>query len=78
MTALAADARGAVSHGMRRVQRVLLGWWLVALAAFVALPWYFPQDLSMSAALLRAFGGAATASVGGECRHGKAISAAAS
>ena len=62
MTALAADARSGLSRGARRIQRVLFGWWLLALAAFSLLPWYFPQDLSMGAALLHAFGGSATAS----------------
>ncbi|MDP3084823.1 MAG: iron ABC transporter permease, partial [Rubrivivax sp.] len=53
----------AVQHrGQRRAQRVVLGWLLLGLAAFALLPWYFPQQLTLAAALPGVFGGADTAS----------------
>jgi iron(III) transport system permease protein len=41
---------------------VILAWWLLGLAAFVLLPWYFPQNQSLWQALGGAFGGSETAS----------------
>jgi iron(III) transport system permease protein len=47
------------SHGARQV---LLGWALLAAAAYALLPWYLPQNLSLLSALPQVFGGAETAS----------------
>ncbi len=43
-------------------QRVLLAWVVLGLAAFVLLPWYFPQNLSLWRSLPGVFGGSETAS----------------
>ena len=45
-----------------RAQRIVLGWALLGLAAFVLLPWYFPQNLTLWQSLPGVFGGADTAS----------------
>ncbi len=50
------------SRGTQRAQRVLLGWALLGLAAFVLLPWYFPQNTTLLKAMGGAFGGAESAS----------------
>jgi iron(III) transport system permease protein len=55
-----------------RSQRALWVWWLLALAAFVLLPWYLPQDLSLWQSLSGVFGGTETASGAVQAaRHGK-------
>jgi iron(III) transport system permease protein len=53
---------GLTHRGQARVRRVVLAWWLLGLAAFVLLPWYFPQNLSIWQTLPGAFGGSETAS----------------
>ncbi len=59
--------RGAV-----RARHVVRGWLLVGLAAFVLLPWYFPQNVALWQALPGAFGGSETASgLVQAARHGK-------
>ena len=45
----------------RRAPRAPLAWWWLGLAAFVLLPWYLPQDLSLWRSLPGVFGGAETA-----------------
>jgi len=45
----------------RPATRAPLAWWWLGLAAFVLLPWYLPQDLSLWQSLPRVFGGADTA-----------------
>jgi iron(III) transport system permease protein len=52
----------ALTTGRARAQRVLLGWVLLGTAAFVLLPWYFPQNLSLWRSLPGIFGGSETAS----------------
>jgi len=47
--------------GQRKNRRVVLGWALFGLAAFVLLPWYFPQNLTLWKSLPGVFGGAETA-----------------
>ncbi|MBL8289051.1 MAG: iron ABC transporter permease [Rubrivivax sp.] len=54
-------AAGTANH-TARAQRVLLGWLLLGAAAFVLLPWYFPQNLSLLRSLPGIFGGSETAS----------------
>jgi iron(III) transport system permease protein len=49
-------------RGRLRAQRIVLGWALLGLAAFVLLPWYFPQNLSLWQSLPGVFGGSDTAS----------------
>ncbi|HEU5295607.1 MAG TPA: iron ABC transporter permease [Burkholderiaceae bacterium] len=44
-----------------RVARAPLAWWLLGLAAFVLLPWYLPQDLSLWRSLPGVFDGGETA-----------------
>jgi len=57
---------------VQRTQRVLLGWVALGIAAFVLLPWYFPQNLSLWQSLPGVFGGADTASgLVQAWRHGK-------
>ena len=46
----------------RRVQRVLLGWVLLGVAAFALLPWYFPQNVTLLRSLPGIFGAGETAS----------------
>ncbi len=48
--------------GASRAQRVLLGWLLLGSAAFVLLPWYFAQNLSLLKSLTGVFAGSETAS----------------
>lgn len=56
----------------RAAPRALLAWWLLGLGAFVALPWYLPQDLSLWQALPGVFGGGDTAAgLVQALRHGK-------
>ncbi|MDE2613592.1 MAG: ABC transporter permease subunit [Burkholderiales bacterium] len=66
-------ACGRGSHaGRERAQRVLLAWLALGAAAFVLLPWYFPQNLTLARSLPGVFGGAETA--GGlmqALRHGR-------
>ena len=55
-----------------RVRRLLWAWWALALLAWLALPWYLAQDLSLWASLSRAWGGAETASGALQAlRHGR-------
>ncbi len=51
-----------MNRGRQRAQRVLLGWLALGVAAFVLLPWYFPQNLSLLKSLPGIFGGSETAS----------------
>lgn len=53
----AAGALSAPPQPMRPAPRAPLLWWLLALAAFVLLPWYLPQDQSLASALPGVFGG---------------------
>ena len=46
----------------RRERRLLWAWWALALLAWLALPWYLPQDLSLWASLGRAWSAADSAS----------------
>ena len=56
----------------RRARRVLAGWLLLGLAAWLLLPWYFPQDQGLWSAMPGVFGGADTASaVVQALRHGR-------
>ncbi len=55
-------ANNTLSRGTQRAQRVLLGWALLGLTAFVLLPWYFPQNTTLLKAMGGAFGGAESAS----------------
>ncbi len=56
----------------QRAGHTLRGWALLGLAAFLLLPWYFPQNLSLWASLPGAFGGSETASGAVQAlRHGK-------
>ena len=48
--------------GQQRAQRLLLAWLLVALAAYVLLPWYYPQNLTLLRSMGGVFGGSETAS----------------
>jgi len=48
--------------GARKSRRIVLGWVLLGLAAFVLLPWYFPQNLTLWTSLPGVFGSADTAS----------------
>ncbi|MBL0090104.1 MAG: iron ABC transporter permease [Ideonella sp.] len=45
-----------------RTQRAILGWLSVGAVAFALLPWYFPQEISLTRALMGAFGAPETAS----------------
>jgi iron(III) transport system permease protein len=51
-----------LTRGALRTRRIVAGWLLLGLAAYVLLPWYFPQNLSLWRALPGVFGGADTAS----------------
>ncbi|MEO7055608.1 MAG: ABC transporter permease subunit, partial [Caldimonas sp.] len=54
-----------VRHGpaaLRRGRRTLIAWLALGALAFTLLPWYFPQNLSLLAALRGVFGGDETAS----------------
>jgi len=63
---------GLTHRGQVHARRVVLAWWLLGLAAFVLLPWYFPQNLSIWQALPGAFGGSDTASgLVQALRHGR-------
>ena len=58
--------------GVRKNRRIVLGWALLGLAAFVLLPWYFPQNLTLWKSLPGVFGSADTASgLVQALRHGK-------
>ncbi len=50
-----------MNRGAQRARRAMLGWLALGLAAFVLLPWYFPQNQSLWSSLPGVFGGAATA-----------------
>ncbi len=52
----------AMNCGQQRAQRLLLAWLLVALAAYVLLPWYYPQNLTLLRSMGGVFGGSETAS----------------
>jgi iron(III) transport system permease protein len=59
----AAVLGGLPAHrGRQRAQRIVIGWVLLGLAAFVLLPWYFPQNLTLWKSLPGVFGPADTAS----------------
>ncbi len=59
-------------RGPAGARRALLGWLLLGAAAFVLLPWYLPQNLSLWQALPGVFGGSDTASgLVQVLRHGK-------
>ncbi|MBN8491269.1 MAG: hypothetical protein J0M00_07570 [Burkholderiales bacterium] len=47
MAEAAALAALPAHRGRQRAQRIVLGWALGGLAAFVLLPWYFPQNLTL-------------------------------
>src|SRR5262245_53072207 len=56
----------------RAVPRAPAAWWLLGVVAFVALPWYLPQNLSWWQALPAVFGGSDTAAGFVQAwRHGK-------
>ncbi len=62
------DRRGAG----RRLRRPLWAWWALALGAWLLLPWYLPQDLSLWAACAAAWGGPDTAAGAVQAlRHGR-------
>ena len=72
MAEAAALAALPAHRGRQRAQRIVLGWALLGLAAFVLLPWYFPQNLTLWKSLPGVFGGAETASgLVQALRHGK-------
>ena len=50
------------TRGQIRAQRIVATWLLVGLAAYVLLPWYYPQNLTLLRSLPGIFGGADTAS----------------
>ena len=61
-----------MTRGQARTRRAVLGWWLLGLAAYALLPWYFQQDLGVLKALPGVFGGSDTASgLVQALRHGK-------
>lgn len=51
-----------MARGPRRARQVVAGWLLLGAAAFVLLPWYFPQDVTLLRALRGVFGGDESAS----------------
>ncbi len=51
-----------LASAARKNRRIVLGWALLGLAAFVLLPWYFPQDRTLWATLPGVFGGSDSAS----------------
>jgi iron(III) transport system permease protein len=58
--------------GNRRAQRAIQAWLLFGAAAYVLLPWYFQQDMSLWQALPGLFGGAQTANgVAQVLQHGR-------
>jgi len=62
----------ALNRGQRSARRVLAVWLALGLAAYTLLPWYFPQKLTLWAALPGIFGTAETASgVVQALSHGK-------
>ncbi len=61
-----------MTRGQARTRRAVLGWWVLGLAAYALLPWYFQQDLGVLKALPGVFGGSDTASgLVQALRHGK-------
>jgi iron(III) transport system permease protein len=50
------------TRGQIRARRIVAGWLLLGLAAFVLLPWYYPQNLTLLKSLPGVFGGPDTAS----------------
>ena len=74
--ASALNVMNAAFGARRRAARTLWAWWAIGLAAFVLLPWYFPQNLSLWGSLPGVFGGAETG--GGlvqAWRHGRPAAA---
>lgn len=62
----------ALTRGQVRARRIVATWLLLGLAAFVLLPWYDPQKLTLWRALPGIFGGAETASALVQAlQHGK-------
>jgi len=62
----------ALNRQQAHAQRVLLAWLALGAAAFVLLPWYFPQNVSLLKALPGIFGGGETASgLVQALRHGR-------
>jgi len=60
------------TRGQRRQRRTVAAWLALGLAAFVLLPWYFPQNVSLWRALPGVFGGAETAGALVQAlRHGR-------
>ena len=61
-----------MNRAQARAQRVLFAWLALGTAAFVLLPWYFPQNVTLLRALPGAFGGSETASgLVQALRHGR-------
>ena len=52
----------SISRGPARTRRSVLAWWLLGLAAYALLPWYFQQDLGLLKALAGIWAGPDTAS----------------
>ena len=52
----------ALTRGQVRARRIVAAWLLLGLAAYVLLPWYYPQNLTLLKSLPGIFGGADTAS----------------
>lgn len=50
-----------LTSGQRRARRIVGLWLLLGLLAYVLLPWYFPQNLTLLKSLPGVFGGAETA-----------------
>jgi iron(III) transport system permease protein len=50
------------TRGQIRARRIVAGWLLLGLAAYVLLPWYYPQNLTLLKSLPGIFGGPDTAS----------------
>ena len=59
---MAEAAAARLGTGLRKNRRIVSGWALLGLAAFVLLPWYFPQNLTLWQSLPGVFGGVDTAS----------------
>ena len=51
-----------LTRGQVRARRIVATWLLLGLAAYVLLPWYFPQNLTLMKSLPGVFGGPDTAS----------------
>ena len=59
---MAGSADWRAQRGLQRGQRMVWGWLGLGGAAFALLPWYYPQNLGLWAALRGALGGDDTAS----------------